>query len=60
MGLLRQNAYEQGAITAFQDFYDLPYVLAPLSSLAKKFGEMVLIFSNKEAEATARKALNAS
>lgn len=59
MGLLRQNAYEQGAITAFQDFYDLPYVLPPLSSLANFFGEMVLIFSDKDAEATARKALNA-
>lgn len=59
MGLLKQNAYEQGAVTAFQDFYELPYILEPLKSLANFFGEMVLIFSDKEAEATARKALNA-
>lgn len=59
MGLLKQNAYEQGAVTPFQDFYALPYVLRPLTTLAEFFAEMVLIFSDKEAESTARKALNA-
>lgn len=59
MGLLKQNAYEQGAVTSFQDYYALPYVLQPLTTLANFFAEMVLIFSDKEAESTARKALNA-
>lgn len=27
MGLLQQNAYEQGDVTAFQDLYTLPYIL---------------------------------
>lgn len=59
MGLLKQNAYEQGAVTSFQDYYALPYVLKPLTTLAEFFGEMVAVFSDKEADATARKALNA-
>lgn len=59
MGLLCQNAHEQGAITPFQDFYDLPYLLTPLSSLAYFFHEMVSIFSDKEADTTAWKALTA-
>lgn len=59
MGLLRQNAHEQGSTAPFQDFYALPYVLPPLSTLAFFFHEMVVIFSDKEADATARKALAA-
>lgn len=59
MGLLKQNAYEQGAVTLFEDLYALPYTLKPLTTLAEFFAEMVLIFSDKEAESTARKALNA-
>lgn len=59
MGLLKQNAYEQGAVTLFEDLYALPYILKPLTTLAEFFSEMVLIFSDKEAKSTARKALNA-
>lgn len=53
MGLLKQNAYEQGSVTSFQDYYALPYVLKPLTTLAEFFGEMVSVFSDKEADATA-------
>lgn len=59
MGLLKQNAYEQGSVSSFPDYYALPYVLKPLTTLAEFFGEMVAVFSDKEADATARKALNA-
>lgn len=59
VGLLRQNAHELGSSTPFEDLFALPYRLAPLASLANFFHEMISVFSDKEADATARKALAA-
>lgn len=59
IGLLRQNASELGTVSPFLDLYALPYALQPLVSLSNFFGEMITIFSDKECDATARKALAA-
>lgn len=59
VGLLQQNAHELGSSTPFEDLFALPYRLPPLVSLANFFHEMILVFSDKEADATARKALAA-
>lgn len=57
MGLLKKNAYVQGATQQFQDLYALPYALPELMTLANFFGAMVSIFEDKNADLNAMKAL---